>query len=93
MQGIAAAVPFLRCAYYGLDKLALMVYNIDKREGDRSLQPRQLKTMQFDSLERAYLLEHFRSQYNECKRSTRPGSQETAETWAKLQQLLVKATA
>ena len=48
--------------------------------------------MQFDPLERQYLLEHFRAKYNECKRSSREGSAEIAETWQKLQMLFVQAT-
>ena len=46
----------------------------------------------FDSAERSYLLEHFRSEYNKCKTSQRPGAAETAETWLKLQQLFVSQT-
>jgi hypothetical protein len=47
--------------------------------------------MQFDSFERQYLLEHFRVQHNLCKRSSRPGAAEVAETWDKLRQLLIAA--
>ena len=48
--------------------------------------------MEFNPMERQYLLEHFRVKYNECKRSERPGSAEIAETWQKLQMLFVAAT-
>jgi hypothetical protein len=62
-----------------------MVYNT-------KVQTNKLSLMTFDPLERQYLLEHFRSKYNECKRSERLGSAKTAQTWAKLQRLFVEAT-
>ena len=46
----------------------------------------------FSPDEKAYLLEHFRARHNECKRSSRPGAADTAETWAKLHKLFVSAT-
>jgi len=48
--------------------------------------------MEFDCEERAYLFEHFRTQYHTAKRSSRPGAAEVADTWAKLQRLFVTAT-
>ena len=47
--------------------------------------------MQFDPSEQQYLLEHFRTQHNLAKRSSRPGAAEVAQTWDKLRQLLVTA--
>ena len=51
-----------------------------------------MQDLEFDAAERAYLLEHFRSNYNKCAKSERPGASDTAETWDKLQRLFVTAT-